>query len=179
MTQGLMLFDKDEGFYLKMLIRFKEKISTDYWPLVVLLQAEDWEAAGRMAHTLKGAAGNLGAEEIARLATEIDEHIREGYPVVPALVTEMSQALRNAETVLGELQAASSKSEGSLEDISKLHLCLTQSELVEDEILEGAIAYLRSQALDPVELEALVTEMEFDAAIEALDELVKRGNIQR
>lgn len=178
LAQGLRLFDQDEGFYLKMLVRFKECIPADYRPLVELLKVENWEAARRIAHSLKGSAGTLGAENIARLAKAIDQQIRKGEAVDSALVKGMEQALSDAEKVLSELQAAVPKSEGSLEDVVKLRYNLLQSELVEDETLEGAIAYLRSQKLEPAELEALVIEMEFEAAVEELDELIKRGSIQ-
>jgi HPt (histidine-containing phosphotransfer) domain-containing protein len=40
------------------------------------LQAEDWEVAGREAHSLKGAALNVGAEELAKLCAVVDDALR-------------------------------------------------------------------------------------------------------
>jgi len=178
LAQGLKLFDQDEEFYLKMLIRFKESIPTDYQPLVGQLQAKEWEVAGRLAHSLKGIAGTLGAVAVAELAKKIEHQIRQDEPINEKLIAEMAQALKDAEEVLSGLELTVPRGEGALEDIVKLRYNLLQSELVEDETLEGAIAYLQGHDLDCSELKALVIQMDFDTAADQLNELLERGNIR-
>ena len=42
---------------------------------------QDWEAAFRGAHTLKGVAQNLGFDSLYRAAADLTEHLRGGKPL--------------------------------------------------------------------------------------------------
>jgi PAS domain S-box-containing protein len=44
------------------------------------LQENAWEGAERLAHTLKGVAGNIGATEVASLATQLESALNERQP---------------------------------------------------------------------------------------------------
>ena len=169
LAKGLDFFEGDEAFYAKLLIAFREKIDKEYGVLIDHLKAGQQEAAGKVAHTLKGAAGTLSAIEVAQLAKHIDDTILSGQPVNEALVESMAQALRAAQDVLGAIVLASPEGGGSLEAVGTLHRHLAQNEFVEEGILQEALGYLRGEGLDCDHLEALIEQMEFDTALEELD----------
>jgi HPt (histidine-containing phosphotransfer) domain-containing protein len=45
------------------------------------LAAEDWPSTRRTAHRLRGASGNVGAEELARLCGDLEQRSSEGVAV--------------------------------------------------------------------------------------------------
>jgi PAS domain S-box-containing protein len=178
LARGLALFEGDEAFYAKLLLRFNEKLSSDYGELTDQLQAQEWEAARKIAHTLKGAAGTLAATEIADLAKEIDHCIKENRPVDEALTHQMARAIENAQKQLERITLSTQKGDGTLEAVQKLRYNLARSEFVEEETLKGALDYFQSRNLSPDALEPLIEQMAFDEALEELDRLLKTGGIR-
>ncbi len=174
----MALFEGDEAFYAKLLLRFNEKLSSDYGELTDQLQAQEWEAARKIAHTLKGAAGTLAATEIADLAKEIDHCIKENRPVDEALTHQMARAIENAQKQLERITLSTQKGDGTLEAVQKLRYNLARSEFVEEETLKGALDYFQSRNLSPDALEPLIEQMAFDEALEELDRLLKTGGIR-
>jgi two-component system sensor histidine kinase/response regulator len=74
------------------------------------LQDKDWDSAERLAHTLKGTAGNIGASSLQALAGELEATIREQRStldpaLVPALAPRLQQTLASLEPLLQALQA--------------------------------------------------------------------------
>ncbi len=57
--------------YLGMLERFIKSQFKEMEVLKQTLSEQDWETAGRIAHSLKGASANLGITQLAQLATKI------------------------------------------------------------------------------------------------------------
>ena len=72
------------------------------------VEAEQWEAAGREAHSLKGAALNVGANDLARLCAEVEDHLRilqntVGSAAIDAITAEfqaVSAEIRNTADTL-------------------------------------------------------------------------------
>jgi HPt (histidine-containing phosphotransfer) domain-containing protein len=77
-AHGLALLDGDIAAYLRLLRRYAHSHATDMTLLSERLTAGDREDARRLAHTLKGIAGNLGAFATQRLAAELEAAIKEG-----------------------------------------------------------------------------------------------------
>lgn len=75
---GLALLEGDVAAYLLLLRRYAHNHANDMTLLRERLAAGDREEARRLAHTLKGIAGNLGAFATQRLAAELDAAIKEG-----------------------------------------------------------------------------------------------------
>lgn len=65
----------NEALYVKMLRQFLE-LETLPRQIIERLEAGDWLAAERHAHTLKGVAGSLGARALQRLAVELELSLR-------------------------------------------------------------------------------------------------------
>ena len=177
LAKGLLFFENEEAFYARMLLRFKEKIETDYKVLIDYLKSGEWESARKIAHTLKGSAGTLSAVEIARLATRIDTAIKQGHRVEPELIRAMERALQDAADVLGSLILPESRAEGSIENLKILQQNLAASEFVEESTLKGAIGYLKARGLSTQALEAAIDAMRYDQALAMLGKLMGEGSI--
>lgn len=64
-------------FYRKLLRQFLDSQSWAARDISVALAAANFRLAARLAHALKGCSGNLGATQLAQLAAEVDDVIRE------------------------------------------------------------------------------------------------------
>jgi two-component system sensor histidine kinase/response regulator len=79
--EGLRCTLGDHGFYLQMLARFRDGQCGAASRIRALLHVGDGKAraeAERLAHTLKGTAGQLGAGAVQALAGELESRIRNG-----------------------------------------------------------------------------------------------------
>ncbi|PYX48308.1 MAG: hypothetical protein DMG79_12095 [Acidobacteria bacterium] len=78
--------------YESLLARFADSQSTAPSDIHTALATEDPPAARRIAHSLKGASANLGANSLAEEAAKVEEAIESGRAVAPALAA-LSQSL--------------------------------------------------------------------------------------
>lgn len=83
--------------YRNLLERFATEFARTDQPLQDALSAGDWEAAYRWAHTLKGLAANIGADELQRAAQALEQGLRADHPqnALP-LVPPVTRALLHA-----------------------------------------------------------------------------------
>ncbi|MFO8155987.1 MAG: response regulator, partial [Thiohalospira sp.] len=167
----------DDALYARLLRGFRDKLTSDYAPLLDHLRAGRDEEARRIAHTLKGAAGTLAVTTLQELAETIDHHLNRGQPVTEEITDALEQAFHEAEQALGTLDpAADAGSDGTAAAVATLRERLEASELVEEATLRQALGYLRGRGLDCDALEAHVEQMEFDEALQSLDELLQDTN---
>jgi two-component system sensor histidine kinase/response regulator len=78
--------------YESLLARFADSQSAAPSDIQTALATEDPPAARRIAHSLKGASANLGANSLAEEAAKVEEAIESGRAVAPALAA-LSQSL--------------------------------------------------------------------------------------
>jgi two-component system sensor histidine kinase/response regulator len=76
-ADGLARVGGNQKLYLKLLRQFVAQQGEAAVQIAQFLQAGDHAAAERMAHTVKGVAGNLGAKSIHTTAAELEKLIRE------------------------------------------------------------------------------------------------------
>lgn len=83
------------GFYCKLLNQFLQSQRTVSSDIYFALAASDFQLAARLAHTLKGVAGNIGAMPLAQAAAEVDDAIREkkGGAIVKSRLTHLNYVL--------------------------------------------------------------------------------------
>lgn len=74
---GLKRVGGNRKLYRKLLLRFKEDYTTITKQIKEAYLAGDYELAGRLAHTVKGVAGNIGAAGIYDLAREVENAIKQ------------------------------------------------------------------------------------------------------
>ncbi|MCG5539339.1 PAS domain-containing protein [Halorhodospira sp. 9622] len=173
LERGLRQLGGDETLYLRQLRRFRGQLTTDYTALIDYLRAGDNAQASRLAHTLKGVAGTLGAVDLQQQAEQIDHALKTGHAVTAECIEALEQALQDAGQALNGLNSEPEPArQGSPEAVTCLRQKLEASELIEEETFQEALAYLRGQGLDCDALEALVEQFELDEALQRLNSLL-------
>lgn len=105
---GLERLGGKSEVYQRLLLEFLK----DYADLVEiirqLLRSGDVEHAGRLVHTAKGVAGNIGAEAVHDTAAELEQTLKEGYPYeapIEDLETAINAVVAGLEQYRSRLEA--------------------------------------------------------------------------
>lgn len=108
MPNDAMIFDvqgalarlmHNKNLYKKLLQRFESEYGDYDEQIRRALLSEEEEEATRMAHTLKGLAGNLGADSLAEASRLLEKALKEGMkppeldPILEKLSAELKRAL--------------------------------------------------------------------------------------
>jgi CheY-like chemotaxis protein/HPt (histidine-containing phosphotransfer) domain-containing protein len=91
---GLKRVAGNERLYRSLLEQFANKHADADSQVGAALATGDRELAMRLAHTLKGIAGNLGIGGVQSLAANVEKAIRDGDPGVPAMLLELKSSLQ-------------------------------------------------------------------------------------
>lgn len=84
-------FDGSSDFYKKLALKYLGNPS--YADLVAAMEVEDFDAAFKAAHTLKGVAGNLSFTDLYKAAAAITEALRQGeHHAAEELMGEFTRA---------------------------------------------------------------------------------------
>jgi len=78
LEDGLARVGGNKPLYVKLLRKFRESQSGAVEGIESALQSGDAETATRLAHTVKGVSGNLGAEGLYRASADLEKAIKEG-----------------------------------------------------------------------------------------------------
>ena len=91
--------------YLKLITDFTDKYSTTGQTIHQQLSDGDTKSAKREAHTIKGLAASIGAEELKRIASELETRIGCGESVATLSdeLTQFNEALSHASEALKRL----------------------------------------------------------------------------
>ncbi len=185
---GLKRVAGNKRLYRSLLEQFAQKQAEAGSQVGAALRNEDYELASRIAHTVKGVAGNLGIGAIQGAAEKIEKGIREKDKAVSGLLPEFETALGSmAERIrraLAETAPAAQAAESLREFDSKAAaaaLARVRS-LIEanDGDAAKAVADVEStvgSVVDRAALDALrnaLDEFDFDTAMKKLDEVVGR-----
>jgi HPt (histidine-containing phosphotransfer) domain-containing protein len=96
----------DKGLYQRMLIRYCGDYREGAAPIRRALAGGDLRLAHRLAHTLKGASGMIGATAVHRQAALLESALRHTGPALsdlPALVDPLEHALADVARVIAPL----------------------------------------------------------------------------
>jgi CheY-like chemotaxis protein len=180
-ASGLKRADGDAVFYHRLLIRFRDQLTTEFSGMITLIDQGDSPSVCRMAHTLKGTAGTVGAFRLAAAASAIDSACKEKTAITDAIRQEMKDALESAERELAALPSQLTPTvcidrEEGREAIKILIRALEENELLDDEVLEKATAYLHmiSNGGDSEVIKALVQNFEFEKALALINTITDR-----
>ncbi|MDP3275041.1 MAG: response regulator [Deltaproteobacteria bacterium] len=80
MTSGLRRVLGKKPLYVSMLRKFVAGQKSALPAILSAIEGNDWEGAERLAHTLKGVSGNIGATGLQRLAGELEAAITDRQP---------------------------------------------------------------------------------------------------
>jgi two-component system sensor histidine kinase/response regulator len=97
MTNGLRRVLGKKALYLSMLRKFVAGQKSAPEEILKALGANDWDSAERLAHTLKGVSGNIGATDLQQLAEKFEAGIRERHPrnELDGLLSALKNLLKN------------------------------------------------------------------------------------
>jgi len=104
-ADGLMRVAGNKKLYLKLLRQFVASEQDAPSRIRERLASQDRATAERMAHTVKGVAGNLGAGAVQTAAAELERAVKEGSPaeaLCDRLASVLSPLLAKLRTALGE-----------------------------------------------------------------------------
>jgi PAS domain S-box-containing protein len=100
-AEGLRRVGGNKKLYAKLLREFARQQADAVEQIRTALAGNDTESATRLAHTLKGVAGNLGAGPVQAAAAEVEQLLRDRFPVDAVL-----RSLDRVAVVLDPLMAA-------------------------------------------------------------------------
>jgi two-component system, sensor histidine kinase and response regulator len=186
---GLSRVASNRKLYLSLLAQFAEKQAGASDEIADALQRGDSALAERVAHTVKGVAGNIGITKIQFAAEAVEKAIRLQDPATPALLAEFSSLLRVQVQALTEALAknkpvsppsdTSRKFDPEAATVAFEHL--RRFLKASDGEAEDAFLTLQEAIVGrvaPTRLDALcnaIRDFEFEAALMELEELAKES----
>jgi two-component system sensor histidine kinase/response regulator len=187
MTGGLNRVAGNKRLYRDLLVQFAASHGNVDSQILTAIEIGDRKLAERIAHTVKGVAGNIGLGKVSTAAEKLERAIRKVDSTVPALAEEFAlvvcrqveaiqQAMRD---VMPDRQAEGGRRPGfdaraASAAIKHLRALL---ELSDGEAVEAFLALedtLAGTTIDKARLRALtaaISEFNFDGALLKLDEI--------
>jgi two-component system, sensor histidine kinase and response regulator len=177
-ARGLRHVAGNETLYRQLLDRFRNSQRDAATGVATDLLHCDRDGARRRAHTLRGVAGNVGANAVEAAARAIEELLDEGEVPPATLVEELTDVLRTAVAGLDahfgtaeDVPAAGAPAVPAPDALARLRELLAAYSGDSNEYFAGARAALAA-VLPPAALErvaAHIASYEFDAARQVLD----------
>ena len=178
----------NKRLYRSLLEQFADKQSATGAQITAALEAGDRALAERLAHTVKGIAGNIGVESVRSAASKIERGIKDGDASVPALLTELEtvmglqvEAIRRAlaGTVPKGGGAAEFNAEAARAAVERLNALLAENDGDASEAVEAVAETLagRVDAQRIGDLRAAISEFDFDRAALKLSEIAMECNL--
>jgi CheY-like chemotaxis protein len=104
MVAALARLGDNKVLYRRMLLMFHAEHEQDVQAIRSALESNDLELARRLAHTLKGLAGSVGADELRAVAKQLETAIAQGKePVYGELLAQVEQKLAVIMTSIARL----------------------------------------------------------------------------
>ena len=133
LVDGLKRVAGNHHLYRNLLLKFRQSQADAAQEIRQALAAGDRQRAERIAHTIKGIAGSIGAKELQATAAAIEQRVRDANPAhTQTDLSAFETALRRVVVSignLGELETASPCSQ-PISDLSKLLPKLSELELL-------------------------------------------------
>jgi len=186
-ASGLERMAGNKRLYRDLLTQFVAKQQSVGNRIAEALENGDRHQAERLAHSLKGAAGNLGINQIFRSAGNLEKAIRESETGIADLLKDLRSAMdRQIRTIQTALAvngtdrmrpsgARPAEARQALTAIARLKELLEASDADACEAYRNLAVLLRG-IVDASQLEKLgaaVESFDFDAALSRLGEVVK------
>ncbi len=185
LADGLKRVAGNRRLYRDLLGQFAGKQGDATAQISAALKTGDQKLAERIAHTVKGVAGNIGISGVQSAAQKLEKAIREGHDSVPALLDEFAALLATQVHAIEQVLQASApvkseearlspfNGEAASGAIARLRVLLEASDGDTEEAfrsLQDAVA----GAVEKAQLEALnasINIFDFEAALVKLGEI--------
>ena len=182
---GLQRVTGNAKLYRNILLQFRETEAGAPERIQAALEAADREAAQRLAHTLKGVAGNIGAATLQQAAEAVETAIKQEAETDAPLSTlerVLSEVLTGLE-VLKEAKDASYRapvnSEALQPLLEKLRGMLETYDAEAVDVLDEIRAYEFQSAAEILRtLGRLIADYDFDGALEQMESLEESLSIR-
>ena len=187
-ADGLNRVAGNRRLYRDLLGQFAAKQGDAAAQISTAIESGDLKLAERIAHTVKGVAGNLGITEVQSVAQRLEKALRDGEGTVAAVLDEFAgamgaqvqaieKALRDSASTRPETaQTSPFDGKAAAAAIGRLRSLLEASDGDAEESfrsLQDAVAgVVEKPYLDG--LSASINDFDFDAALLKLDEIAKR-----
>jgi HPt (histidine-containing phosphotransfer) domain-containing protein len=178
---GLNRVAGNAGLYRRLLGQFADKYADGAGEVRRLLREGKKDEAERLAHTVKGVAGNLGMAAVGATAAEVEKRVRAGDAPPEALLEKFESEIRaQAEAIaraLGEERSPQAAPgydrEKAAHAIAKLKRLLEESDAEATEAVEEVAAAIAGGpgAEGIVELRESVSQFDFEGAAEKLNRI--------
>ncbi|MFO7685214.1 MAG: response regulator [Desulfobacterales bacterium] len=178
MVSGLRRLLGKKKLYLSMLRKFVAGQKSVTVEILKALEGDDWGAAERLAHTLKGVSGNIGATGLQQLAEKLEAAVKERQPrkAVDDRLDELKNPLAN---LIAQLEQKLPEEQGKtavIVDPEKLKAVCDRLEalLVDDDAEVGAILDANRDLLDAAfpnhyrQINDSILSFDFDTALAVL-----------
>ncbi len=190
---GIKRVAGNQRLYRNLLLQFAAKQAEAPAQIYAAIDSGDMKLAERVAHTVKGVAGNLGLGEVFSVAEKLERAIRHGGGVEAAVLEEFSEAIgrqvgaihqaieEKAPEQRPEQSGAEFDAEAAATSIARLKALL---ESCDGEAAEAFVEVERALAgtaarphLDALNL--AMNEFDFEAAIAELDKVAESACAQQ
>jgi CheY-like chemotaxis protein len=177
--EGLMRVGGNEKLYLSILMKLRDDYAKTDQEINDLLQSEKADEAERLAHSIKGVAGNVGAGPLQEAAAELEHAIKEGETdTYEAKLSAFGKILKNVIVALGVLGGK----EKEASDSDKAGPDATPDELAA--ALEGLLPHLKTRKPklckeDMLKIKELKWPTAFSMEIGDLDRLIKKYKFKK
>ncbi len=172
--EGLMRVGGNEKLYLSILVKLRDDYAKADQEIKDLLQSEKAGEAERLAHSIKGVAGNVGAGPLQETAAGLEHAIKEGESdIYEEKISAFGKVLKNVVTALGVLGGEEKEADGP----DKAGPEATRDELAA--ALEELLPYLKTRK--PKQCKAAMAKIkdlkwpsEFSVEIADLERFIKK-----
>jgi PAS domain S-box-containing protein len=188
LADGLNRVARNRRLYRDLLREFAAKQGNAAAQISTALERGDLKLAERIAHTVKGVAGNIGITEVQSVAQKLENALRDGDGKVSALLVEfaglMGAQVHNIEKALRDsaspgpekIRTSPLNAEAAAAAIARLRILLEAGDGDADESFQSLQDAVGS-AVEKTHLEELsasISDFDFDAALVKLDEIANR-----
>ncbi len=189
-AEGLERIAGKTTLYLQIISKMKENYQNAVTELEALIRDDSIEEAHRYAHSLKGVAGSIGANDLMAAAAAIELELKESNTdidaLLPALQQEMELVISGITTLLDEKKPSAKTSQEEKQQGSSAELATLLAELQPqlkarkpkncNEIITrlAGISWPQEYADEVTELINQTRKYQFKPALALLDDIQKR-----
>jgi len=186
-ADGLKRVAGNRKLYRNILLKFRDSQADAIIEVRAALDNDDLETATRAAHTLKGVAGNIGANALQEAAKELEAELKQGLtnglePLFEAVEAQLAQVLPGLSVLDKDEPDESSSASGGEIDIEAVTPLLARLEtLLQDDdaeaadVLDELAAGLKGSDVQPElkQLGKLIGQYDFEEALAVLKNMMQ------
>jgi two-component system sensor histidine kinase/response regulator len=189
-SKALKALNIDGNIFKTILINFLENNKDTMSKIRSAFGNEDWESLMHLSHSLKGSAGNIGADELYRTGMDLEmaSTSREAsvkppaLSLVDALDASLNKVLTSLETLVDAGESKALHVGGESLDMSRLEQELKQLadalKTADPEAITRQMGKVREHADNSIlqKLESQINNYDYDEAIETINRILKIEN---